>query len=254
MLTDQEFMRYQRQIMLPEFGEVGQSALRNAKVLVIGCGGLGHAVATQLAASGVGSLVLFDFDKIELSNLHRQTSYRESDVGQFKSEALKRLIEERNSGTRVRCVNRKADLNLLRLELPQADLVVDCTDNFSIRHQVNQACVEHNCPLVSGAAIGWDGQLVYFSNQHNSACYSCLYPSTQDIEARNCSEAGVLGANVNAIAHLQAMLAIRSITEPHTIESGALTLFDGRAFRFSTFQIDKDTGCSICSNKEKAHV
>lgn len=99
MLTDQEFMRYQRQIMLPEFGEIGQSALSKTKVLVIGCGGLGHAVATQLAASGVGSLVLFDYDKIELSNLHRQTSYRESDVGQFKSEVLKQLIEERNSST-----------------------------------------------------------------------------------------------------------------------------------------------------------
>lgn len=254
MLTDYEFLRYQRQIMLPEFGEVGQSALSSARVLVIGCGGLGHAVANQLSASGIGNLVLIDFDKVELSNLHRQTSYRESDIGSFKSEALKLIIEERNKNTRVRCVNRKADINLLRLEVPQADLVVDCTDNFAIRHEINRVCVEQNCPLVSGAAIGWDGQLAYFKNDSVSACYSCLYPSTQDTNTRNCSEAGVLGANVNVIAHLQAMLAIRAIAEPDTLEPGSFTLFDGRAFKFSSFQIDKDSSCAICSTKEKAHV
>ncbi|WP_261816294.1 HesA/MoeB/ThiF family protein [Vibrio gallicus] len=254
MLTDSQFSRYQRQVMLPEVGDMGQSKLLASKVLVIGCGGLGHSVATQLAASGVGHLVICDYDQIELSNLHRQITYTEQDIGEYKSVALKKAIHSLNSDVRVRSVNRKVDTLLLGLEIAQADLVVDCTDNFQIRHKINAVCVETNTPLVSGAAIGWDGQIVYFANDAHSSCYSCLYPDSKDAEAKNCSESGVLGPNVNAIAHLQALMSIRVLIEPQTLNSGVLTLFDGRAFKFTNFQIDKDNHCAICSTKESTYV
>ncbi|GAD81422.1 HesA/MoeB/ThiF family protein [Vibrio ezurae] len=253
MLTDKEFLRYQRQIMLPEIGEQGQQLLLNAKVLVIGCGGLGSAVALQLAGAGVGKLVLCDDDIVEISNLHRQLSYRESDLGAAKAVALAEQVRQLNSSVNVRSVHRRMSLDSLLLEASMADLVVDCSDNFPTRQDINKACFSTKTALVSGAAIGWDGQLVYFDYKDSQApCYHCLYPFTESSKATKCSEAGVMGANVNMIASLQSMLVMRAITEPETLNVGELIVFQGRTFTQHKFEITKDDSCAVC-NKEVIH-
>ncbi|CAM3130394.1 HesA/MoeB/ThiF family protein [Vibrio rarus] len=252
MLTDKEFIRYQRQIMLPEIAEVGQKSLIESSVLIIGCGGLGCAVAMQLAGAGVGKLVLCDDDVLEESNLHRQLSYRESDLGQPKSEALAKHVRQLNSMVSVRSVNRRMKFDSLMLEASMADLVVDCTDNFATRQQINKACLAKKTPLVSGAAIGWDGQLVYFDYQDNGPCYHCLYPFTEDSEGGKCSESGVMGPNVNMIASLQSMYAIQALVKPEMIQAGQLMVFDGRTLTQHKFDIAKDDACNICKKGSKS--
>jgi sulfur carrier protein ThiS adenylyltransferase len=251
MLSDQNFRRYQRQVMLPEIGEGGQSKLLKARVLVVGCGGLGSAVALQLAGSGVGNLVLCDFDEVELSNLHRQLSYRESDVGCSKTLALQAQIGSLNSGIKTRCVNRKMDLTSLSIEAQLADLVIDCSDNFPTRQQINRACLTTGTPLVSGAAVGWNGQLTYFNYRPNSPCYHCLYPIDEDMPQTQCRDGGVAGPNVNMIGSLQALLALKVLVGDGDDYSGQLTVFNGREFTFDKFTYSKDESCSVCSNKEK---
>ncbi len=247
MLSDQEFLRYQRQIMLPELGENGQRLLLDAKVLIVGCGGLGSAVALQLAGAGIGKLVLCDDDSVELSNLHRQLSYRESDLGQAKAAALAGQIKQLNPSISTRSVNRRMSLDLLKIEISLADLVIDCSDNFPTRQDINRACTASHTPLVSGAAIGWDGQVAYFDGQQNSACYHCLYPFNESNQATKCSEAGVMGPSVNMIGSLQSMLAIRAIAEPTTLNTGELIVFSGRDMSHQKFVIEKDESCAVCS-------
>ncbi|GAD91064.1 MULTISPECIES: HesA/MoeB/ThiF family protein [Vibrio] len=247
MLTDKEFVRYQRQIMLPEIGEQGQQSLLNARVLVVGCGGLGSAVALQLAGAGVGKLVLCDDDSVEISNLHRQLSYRESDLGSSKAISLANQVRQLNSSINVRSVNRRMSLDTLLLEVNMADLVVDCSDNFPTRQDINKACFSNTTPLVSGAAIGWDGQLAYFDYQGEKApCYHCLYPFTESNQATKCSESGVMGPNVNMIASLQSMLAIRALIEPETLNAAELMVFQGRTMTQQKFEIAKDDTCAVC--------
>lgn len=250
MLSDQDFRRYQRQVMLPEIGESGQSKLLNARVLVVGCGGLGSAVALQLAGSGVGNLVLCDFDEVELSNLHRQLGYRESDVGTSKTLALQAQIRNLNSGIKTRCVNRKMDLTSLSIEVQLADLVIDCSDNFPTRQEINRACLSTTTPLVSGAAMGWDGQLTYFDYHQGSPCYHCLYPISEDIPEAQCRNGGVAGPNVNMIGSLQALVALKVLSSDDLVCSGELTVFKGRELTFEKFEYSKDESCTVCSNKE----
>ncbi|MEZ9706247.1 HesA/MoeB/ThiF family protein [Vibrio breoganii] len=247
MLSNQEFLRYQRQIMLPELGESGQRLLLDAKVLIVGCGGLGSAVALQLAGAGIGKLVLCDDDSVELSNLHRQLSYRESDLGQAKAKALAGQIQRLNPSISTRSVNRRMSLDLLNIEVSMADLVVDCSDNFPTRQDINKACISNQTPLVSGAAIGWDGQVAYFDGQHQSACYHCLYPFSKSNQATKCSDTGVMGPSVNMIGSLQSMLALRAIIEPETLNTGELMVFNGREMSHQKFAIEKDESCAVCS-------
>ncbi|MFA0123802.1 ThiF family adenylyltransferase, partial [Vibrio sp. 10N.261.48.A2] len=176
MLSDFEFIRYQRQIALPEVGEQGQRNLLNSHVLIIGCGGLGNAAALYLAASGVGKIVLVDDDCVDSSNLQRQVAFRENQLGSPKVEALKQQLSELNGRSQVRTINQRMSESQLELEVMLADLVLDCTDNFESRQQVNQACFSAKTPLISGSAIGWKGQFIVFDYQNQKGCYHCLFP------------------------------------------------------------------------------
>lgn len=250
MLTDEQLLRYSRQIMLPEVEIDGQEAWLNAKVLILGVGGLGSPVAMYLAAAGVGELVLVDDDQVDLSNLQRQIVHTTDRIGEAKVESARQALLALNPDTRIRAVNQRLDEAQLASAVADVDLVVDCTDNFTTRFAVNRACVEHKVPLVSGAAIRMEGQIaVYDPRRADSPCYQCLYKQGDD-ENLTCSESGVLAPLVGIIGSVQAMEALKvlaSIGEPLV---GKLLLLDGRSMEWRSLKLRKDKACPICSEGE----
>ncbi len=249
MLSDEEILRYSRHLLLEEVGESGQKALKKARVLIIGLGGLGSPAALYLAAAGVGSLVVADFDMLEVSNLQRQIAYQSSDIGESKAALLKQRLANLNPQIRVRSVNRKMDQAQLMMELMMVDLVLDCTDNMASRQMINAACVQAKVPLIVGAAIRFEGQLMFFDHgQADSACYHCLFPSAEE-ETLNCSNSGVLGPVVGTIGTMQALEAIKKLVGLPSALSNRLKLFDGKTLNWQTFTISKDPQCSVCGQK-----
>ncbi|WP_104402969.1 HesA/MoeB/ThiF family protein [Vibrio penaeicida] len=246
-ITDSEFLRYQRQVALPEIGEIGQAKLRDSSILVVGCGGLGCSAIQHLAASGIGHIVIADDDVVEVSNLPRQILYSSEDIGLAKVAAAKNAITKINSGARVRVINKKLKGNRLELECMQADIVLDCTDNFETRQEINRACYKSKTPLVSGAAIGWEGQLATFMYKDSDPCYHCLYPINESQPNTRCSESGVVGPVVGIIGTHQALVAIRLVTLERDL-ANRLTLFDGLSMQFHQFAISKDNSCSVCNS------
>lgn len=247
MLSDKQFLRYQRQICLDEVGEQGQERLLNCCVLLIGCGGLGNAAALYLAAAGVGKLVLADDDLVEESNLARQIGFRTSHIGMAKVAALAESLAQLNPECQIRPVNRRMDRALLSLEVMMADLVLDCSDNWSTRHQINQVCYEQGIPLISGSAIGWQGQLIGFDfTQPNSGCYACFAPQ-QDQSVQRCSEVGVMGPVVGTIGNLQALFALQTLLGVDNVPFSQLHRFDGRQLRWQQWQLMRDPDCPVCA-------
>ncbi|KZX68309.1 molybdopterin-synthase adenylyltransferase MoeB [Vibrio sp. HI00D65] len=249
MLTDFEFVRYQRQIALPEIGEQGQRNLLNGHVLVIGCGGLGNAAALYLAASGIGKIVLVDDDCVDSSNLQRQVAFKESDLGTAKVDALKLQLSELNGRSQVRTINKRMAESQLKLEVMLADVVLDCTDNFATRQQVNQACFEANTPLISGSAIGWKGQFVVFDYQNQQGCYHCLFPFDHHTQTTRCSDSGIIGPVVGTIGNLQALAAIQCIgSGEFQVATHKLKLFDGRSMSWQDLIVTQDIECPVCNS------
>ena len=250
-VSDQEFLRYQRQIALPEVGEAGQLKLRNARVLIIGCGGLGTSAALFLAAAGVGQLVLADGDVVEGSNLQRQVAYRESDAGNPKSVALANQLNGLNKSVRIRTVDDYLDGDRLKLEVITADAVLDCSDNFATRQEVNRCCHAAQTPLISGSAIGWNGQLIGFAYQDKDApCYHCLYPFVQNPAQTRCDQGGVLGPVAGTIGTLQALEAIKFLIGLTSFTVPALRLFTGLDSQWKTLRLEKDLSCPVCGSQE----
>lgn len=245
-LTDQQFLRYQRQISLPEIQEIGQSKLNKASVLIVGCGGLGSASALYLSASGVGQLVIADGDTVESSNLQRQVIYQENDIGSKKVIAMKRQLSALNSDTKVRVVDALLDGQQLDIEVMMADIVVDCSDNIETRQAINLACYQHKTPLVSGSAIGWKGQLTTFSYQNGTPCYHCLFPYQNLPQASSCNELGIMGPVVGVIGNLQALQVIKLLTQSCRINFGEIHLFDGLELSWETLTFSQDSDCSVC--------
>ncbi len=249
MLSDNETLRYSRHLLLEEVGESGQKALKKARVLIIGLGGLGSPAAIYLGAAGVGSLVVADFDVLEVSNLQRQIAYQSCDVGKNKAALIKQRLAELNPEIRVRTVTRKMDQAQLMMELMMVDLVLDCTDNMASRQMINAACVTARVPLIVGAAIRFEGQLMFFDHtQADSACYHCLFPGTEE-ETLNCSNSGVLGPVVGTIGTMQALEAIKQLLGWPSALTNKLKLFDGKTLNWQTFTISKDPQCSVCGQK-----
>ena len=249
MLSDFEFVRYQRQIALPEIGEQGQRNLLNGHVLVIGCGGLGNAAALYLAASGIGKIVLVDDDCVDSSNLQRQVAFKESDLGTAKVDALKLQLSELNGRSQVRTINKRMAESQLKLEVMLADVVLDCTDNFATRQQVNQACFEANTPLISGSAIGWKGQFVVFDYQNQQGCYHCLFPFDHHTQTTRCSDSGIIGPVVGTIGNLQALAAIQRIgSGEFQVATHKLKLFDGRSMSWQDLMVTQDIECPVCNS------
>jgi molybdopterin-synthase adenylyltransferase len=245
-MNDEELLRYSRQIMLPEIEIKGQERLLASRVLIIGLGGLGCPVAMYLAAAGVGQLVLVDFDSVELSNLQRQVAHTTDRLGQTKVSSAAQTISELNPDTRVSCIDSKLDQAALEYEVQQADLVLDCTDNFEIRFDINGHCVKHSKPLVSGAAIRLEGQvMVYDPRTSDSPCYRCLYQEA-DETALSCSENGVAAPVVGIIGTIQAMEAIKLIAEFGVSLAGYLLVFDAKTMDFRKLRLSRNPTCATC--------
>lgn len=249
MLKDEQLLRYSRQIMLPEVEIAGQEAWLKARVLIIGVGGLGSPVAMYLAAAGVGSLVLVDDDLVELTNLQRQIVHTTDTIGMSKVESAKQALAALNPDTEIVAIPKRLSDQELAEQIADVDLVLDCTDNFGTRFAVNDACVKHRKPLVSGAAIRLEGQVAVFdSRQEDAPCYRCLYREGSD-ENLTCSESGVLAPLVGIIGSVQAMEALKVLAEVGEPLVGKLLLLDGRYMDWRSLKLRRDPECPCCGTK-----
>ena len=246
-MNDEQLLRYSRQIMLPQVDAVGQQKLLDSTILIVGMGGLGSPIAMYLAAAGVGHLIIADFDDVELSNLQRQIIHTTSDIGKAKADsALETLQQINHEITVTRFKQQLNDGNLQEL-VPQVDVVVDGCDNFATRFAVNHACVEHQKPLVSGAAIRFEGQVSVFPNNGKDLpCYQCLYKDEGE-EEQTCSENGVLAPLVGMIGSIQAIEAIKVLLNIGEPLVGKLMLIDALSMEIRTLKLKKDPACSVCS-------
>ncbi|GAC1633185.1 MAG: molybdopterin-synthase adenylyltransferase MoeB [Nevskia sp.] len=240
-----DLARYSRQIVLREVGVNGQNLLRDSSVLIIGLGGLGSVASLYLAGAGIGRLRLCDHDRVERSNLQRQIVYRGSDVGRAKIEAAADALRALNPDCIIEALpGPLADAALLSA-VRGADLVLDCSDNFPTRFAVNAACVAAGKPLVSGAAIRFEGQLALFDRARGGACYACLYADSGEAQ-ETCEEAGVLGPVVGVVGSLQALLAIRRLVGIGPDEAGRLQVWDALRLSWRTLTVPRDPNCRVC--------
>ena len=246
-MNDEQLLRYSRQIMLPEFDYEGQQALLDARVLVVGVGGLGSPVALYLAAAGVGNLVLADDDVVDFSNLQRQVAHNESTVDMPKVESAARHIAQLNSDVSVTCIAERLQDEAMLEQVIKADVVVDCTDNQQTRSALNKACWQAKTPLVSGAAIRFEGQLSVFDpRQQNTPCYACLHHQTGDRDV-TCAANGVISPIVGVIGSMQALETIKLLAGVGEPAVGKLMMFDGLAGQWRSFGLPKLPACPVCS-------
>ncbi|MDO6441169.1 molybdopterin-synthase adenylyltransferase MoeB [Marinobacter sp. 2_MG-2023] len=249
MLNDEELLRFSRQILMPRFDIAGQEALKSARVLVVGAGGLGCPVSLYLGAAGVGHITLVDDDVIELANLQRQIAFETAQIGQSKAETLAARVRSINPAVSISVVNRRLEQDDFAREVAEASLALDCSDNFATRFALNRACVAAGVPLVSGAAIRGEGQLsVYDSRDPESPCYHCLYPE-QGNEDLTCSEAGVIAPLVGMIGSAQAMEAIKVISGVGKPLVGRLLILDAWEMQWREMKLTKDPDCPVCGSK-----
>ncbi len=245
-MNKQQKERYSRQIRLSGFGEIGQQALVDSRVLMIGMGGLGSPAAMYLAASGVGQIVVSDYDQVEPSNLQRQIIHREKDINELKAHSAKKNLLEINPECDVIAIDWELDTDELNTEINQADVVLDCSDNFQTRFQVNRICVANKTPLVSGAAIRMEGQIATWMPHTGGPCYQCLY--TGDLEnTETCAMEGILAPVVGIIGTMQALQAIQVLIGKAEHLKGELTLFDACINEWHKVTVKKDLACPVCS-------
>ncbi|TYK67088.1 HesA/MoeB/ThiF family protein [Colwellia echini] len=248
MLSNQEQLKYSRQIMLDKVGTKGQLALRNAKVLILGVGGLGNPASLYLAAAGVGTLYIADGDNIEISNLPRQILFSEADINENKADTAAEKLQQQFPDTTIEAIDEMLDIELCDYYLPQVDLVLDCSDNIQTRYLINQACVQHKVPLIVGAATGFDGQqLTIDPRDETSACYHCLFPVAEKPPANNCQTVGIIGPVLAMIAGMQSLQAIKLLTD-NEVQINQLNLLDGLANKWQQFNMKKQSNCTVCGN------
>ena len=246
-MNDDQLLRYSRHILLDEVGIEGQQHLVDAHVLVVGAGGLGSPVALYLAASGVGHITIADHDVVDLTNLQRQIAHTTARVGQSKVASASQAMLALNPEVRVTALPSQLDAAQLDALVPTMQVVVDCCDNFATRQAVNAACVKHQVPLVSGAAIRMDGQLaVYDARDDKSPCYACIFPPDHAPEEVRCATMGVLAPLVGVIGTLQAMETVKLITGIGSRLTGRLQMLDGRGMEWSDVRLQRNPGCPVC--------
>ncbi len=249
-MNDAQLLRYARHILLDEFGIESQEKLLASRVLVIGAGGLGSPAALYLASAGVGHIVLADHDTIELSNLQRQILHTNDRVGQLRAESGRQTMLALNPDITIDIRTDRLDPEMLLAEIAAVDLVLDCTDNFTTRHAVNRACVQHNKPLVSGAAIRFEGQISVFDPRDAEApCYHCLFPEADDVEALSCATTGVFAPLVGIIGSMQAAEAIKVIAGVGRTLKGRLLMLDAFDMQWHSVRVKRDLGCPVCSGR-----
>lgn len=246
-LTDDLLLRYSRHILLPEIGVAGQASICDASVLVIGAGGLGCPVALYLGAAGVGRLVLADGDTVDLTNLQRQIGHAAAAIGINKADSLARSVRAINPEIDIVPLHDRLAGGALLEAVAAVDLVVDASDNFATRHAVNRACVQLGKPLVSGAAIGFSGQLAVFdSGRADSPCYHCLFPDHADEPELRCAEAGVISPLVGVIGAMQALETLKYLARAGEPLVGRLLLWDGLRAEARVMKVPRDPACPVC--------
>ena len=246
-LSDERLLRYSRHILLPGVGVAGQARISAASVLVVGAGGLGCPVAMYLGAAGIGRLLLADGDTVDITNLQRQIGHATAAIGQNKADSLARSVLAINPEIDVRPIPEALAGGALHEAVAAVDLVVDASDNFATRHAINRACVRHGKPLVSGAAIGFAGQLAVFdSGRAFSPCYHCLFPDQADEPELRCADAGVFSPLVGVIGAMQAMEALKHVAQVGTPLIGRLLLWDGLQAQARMLNVPRDPACHVC--------
>jgi adenylyltransferase/sulfurtransferase len=248
-MDDETLLRYSRQIMLPEIDIEGQQKLAAARVLIIGMGGLGSPVSLYLAAAGIGHLVIVDFDKVDLSNLQRQIVHSTPDIGRFKVQSAAESIGMLNPLVRVSAIEYALEGEARLEQVRAADVVVDATDNLTTRFMINKACVETATPLVTGAAIRMEGQvMVYRPGVADAPCYRCLYRSDEDID-ETCAQTGVLAPLLGIIGSIQALETIKLVVGMGETLTGRLLLLDAFRMEWHSVTIKRNPRCPVCSNR-----
>jgi molybdopterin/thiamine biosynthesis adenylyltransferase len=246
-MTDDQLLRYSRHILLDEIGIEGQDKLLKAHVLIVGAGGLGSPVALYLGSAGVGHLTIADHDRVDATNLQRQVAHTLGRVGEFKAESARQAIAAINPDVEVTPVTQRAEGALLDRLVGEADLVLDCTDNFATRHAINRACVKHRKPLVSGAAIRFDGQVAVFdARDAQSPCYACVFPESELMEEALCATMGVFAPLVGIIGSMQAAEALKLICGVGEALTGRLLMLEGKRMEWSEMKLARNTACAVC--------
>ncbi|MDH3319314.1 MAG: molybdopterin-synthase adenylyltransferase MoeB [Betaproteobacteria bacterium] len=246
-MNDQQLLRYSRHILLEEFGVEGQERLRAAAALMVGAGGLGCPAALYLAASGIGRLTIADADCVDLTNLQRQILYRTDSVGAKKVEEARKSLAAMNPEVEIVPLAERVQGEVVERLVANADVVLDCSDNFATRHALNRACVKYSRPLISGAAIRFDGQLMVFDlRQKDAPCYACLFPEEGEVEEVQCSVMGVLAPLTGTIGAMQALEAVKLLAGAGDTPLGQLTLFDAKKSELRSVRVKKDPRCAVC--------
>ena len=237
-MNDDQLLRYSRHILLPQIGIEGQEAIVASRVLVVGAGGLGSPAAMYLAAAGVGTLVLADGDTVDLTNLQRQILHSQEGVGRLNPE------------TRVLPLSRRLEGAALEAEVAAADVVLDCSDNFATRHAINRACVVARKPLVSGAAVRFDGQVSVFDlRRDDTPCYHCLFPEAEDVEEVRCAVMGVFAPITGIVGAIQAAEALKLLAGCGETLNGRLLLLDALGMDLRTVRLMRDPSCPVCASR-----
>jgi len=246
-MNDDLLLRYSRHILLPQIGIEGQDAIVASRVLVVGAGGLGSPAAMYLAAAGVGTLVLADGDTVDLTNLQRQILHGQDSVGRLKVESGRDTLRRLNPETRVLPLPRRLEAAELEAEVGAADLVLDCSDNFETRHAINRSCVALRKPLVSGAAVRFDGQVSVFDlRRDDSPCYHCLFPEGEEVEEVRCAVMGVFAPLTGIVGAVQAAEALKLLAACGKTLTGRLLLLDALDMEWRTIRLGRDPACAVC--------
>ncbi|WP_026686353.1 HesA/MoeB/ThiF family protein [Azovibrio restrictus] len=249
-MNDGQLLRYSRHILLDALGIEGQERILRSRVLVLGAGGLGSPAALYLASAGVGTLVLADGDTVDTTNLQRQILHTDARVGQLKALSGQIALAAVNPETRVIPVTERLEGTALEAQVAGADLVLDCSDNFATRHALNLACVRHRKPLVSGAAVRFDGQVsVYDLSRPESPCYHCLFPEGEEVEETRCAVMGVFAPLTGIVGSLQASEALKLLAGIGEALVGRLLLVDALSQTWRTVKFRKDPACPVCSGQ-----
>jgi molybdopterin/thiamine biosynthesis adenylyltransferase len=248
-MNDNQLLRYSRHILLNEIGVEGQQRILDSHALIVGAGGLGSPVALYLGSAGVGRITIVDHDVVDMTNLQRQIAHSMAQVGQPKAQSIQSAIGAINPEVLVTPLVARADATLLETLLPEVDVVLDCCDNFATRQAINAACVKHRKPLVSGAAIRFDGQIsVYDSRSASSPCYACVFPPSTVFEETRCATMGVFAPLVGIIGSLQAAEALKLLSRAGQSLNGRLLMLDGRSMEFTEVRLPRNAHCPVCGN------
>jgi len=250
-VNDDQLLRYSRHILLDDVGIEGQQRLVDSHVLVVGAGGLGSPVALYLAASGVGHITIADHDVVDLTNLQRQIAHTTARVGHAKVESVSQAMRDLNPEVRVVTLHERADAARLDALVAEADVVIDCSDNFATRHAINAACVRHARPLVSGAAIGFDAQIaVYDTRDARSPCYACVFAPDANFEEAHCASMGVFAPLVGIIGSMQAAEALKLLAGVGSPLVGRLQMLDARRMAWSEMSVPRNEACAVCRSRD----